>query len=175
MSHLPWLNDLRFQLDQLNYYWHKTVLNFNKDKQGSLLKDWFGSGFLKKSLYALAAIFCSLFFFIALVVLWRKPNRKESDLVKTLRLFDKKISAVVEPRRDNEGLADYSLRLQQLYPEHAGSIRRLFDQLQYHYFSGVNSGANKKSREKNAEKTAEKNERLLAKNLMQLARRLGKS
>lgn len=175
MSHLPWLNDLRFQLDQLNYYWHKTVLNFNKDKQGSLLKDWFGSGFLKKSLYALAAIFCSLFFFIALVVLWRKPNRKESDLVKTLRLFDKQISAVVEPRRENEGLADYSLRLQQLYPGHADSIRRLFDQLQYHYFSGVNSGANKKSREKNAEKTAEKNERLLAKNLMQLARRLGKS
>ena len=107
--------------------------------------------------------------------MWRKPNRKESDLVKTLRLFDKKISAVVEPRRDNEGLADYSLRLQQCYPEYADSIRRLFDQLQYHYFSGVNSGANKKSREKNAEKTAEKNERLLAKNLMQLARRLGKS
>ena len=175
MSHLPWLNDLRFQLDQLNYYWHKTVLNFNKDKQGGVLKDWFGNGFLKKSLYALAAIFCSLFFLMALIILWRKPSRKESDLVKILRLFDKKISAIAEPRRESEGLADYSLRLQQLYPEHADSIRRLFDQLQYHYFSGANSGANKKSTEKNTEKTAEKEARLLAKNLMKLARRLGKS
>jgi hypothetical protein len=61
--------------------------------------------------------------------------------------------------------------LQQLYPERADSIRRLFDQLQYHYFSGANSGANKKS----GEKTAEKEARLLAKNLMQLARRLGKT
>jgi transglutaminase-like putative cysteine protease len=161
LSHLPWLNDLRFQLDQLNYYWHKTVLNFNKNKQGSLLKEWFGNGFLKKSLYALAALFSGLFFLIAFFVLWRKPSIKESVLVKTLRQFDKKISASLLQRRDNEGLADYSLRLQQQYPQQRESIRRLFDQLQNHYFSKTKTDAKER-------------EQVLAKNLLQLARKLGK-
>lgn len=161
LSHLPWLNDLRFQLDQLNYYWHKTVLNFNKNKQGNLLKEWFGSGFLKKSLYALATLFCVLFFTIAIIVLWRKPNVTESVLVKTLRRFDKKISLSTVQRRDNEGLADYSLRLQQQYPQYSDSIRRLFDQLQNHYFSKAN--VDDKERE-----------RLLVKNLLQLAQQLSK-
>jgi transglutaminase-like putative cysteine protease len=160
-SHLPWLNDVRMQLDQLNYYWHKTVLNFNKNKQGSVLKEWFGNGFLKKSLYALAGLFCGLFLLITLIVLWRKPNTKESELVKTLRQFDKKIAGPSASRRENEGLSDYSLRLQQQYPEQSESIRRLFEKLQSHYFSKVNPDH-------------KKNEQLLAKNLMKLARQLRK-
>jgi transglutaminase-like putative cysteine protease len=161
LSHLPWLNDLRFQLDQLNYYWHKTVLNFNKNKQGSLLKEWFGSGFLKKSLYALAGLFCGFFLLITLIVLWRKPNTKESVLVKTLRQFDKKISGSSVQRRENEGLSDYSLRLQQQYPRQSESIRRIFEKLQSHYFSKVNAGHKER-------------ERLLAKSLITLGRQLKK-
>jgi transglutaminase-like putative cysteine protease len=161
LSYLPWLNDVRLQLDQLNYYWHKTVLNFNKNKQGSLLKEWFGNGFLKKSLYVLAGLFCVLFLLITLIVLWRRPGAKESVLVKTLRQFDKKIAGPSASRRDNEGLSDYSLRLQQQYPQQGESIRRLFERLQSHYFSKVNAHH-------------KENERLLAKNLMKLARQLKK-
>jgi transglutaminase-like putative cysteine protease len=161
LSHLPWLNDVRLQLDQLNYYWHITVLSFNKNKQGSLLKEWFGNGFLKKSLYALAGFFCGFFLLITLIVLWRKPNAKESVLVKTLRQFDKRISGSSVQRRENEGLSDYSLRLQQQYPQQGESIRRLFERLQSHYFSKVNADH-------------KENERLLAKNLMKLARQLRK-
>ncbi|MGK0476030.1 MAG: transglutaminase-like putative cysteine protease [Oleispira sp.] len=161
LSHLPWLNDLRFQLDQLNYYWHKTVLNFNKNKQGSLLKEWFGSGFLKKSLYALAGLFCGFFLLITLIVLWRKPNTKESVLVKTLRQFDKTILGTSVQRRENEGLSDYSLRLQQQYPRQSESIRRIFEKLQSHYFSKVNADH-------------KDSERLLAKSLITLGRQLKK-
>jgi transglutaminase-like putative cysteine protease len=161
LSHLPWLNDLRLQLDQLNYYWHKTVLNFNKNKQGNLLKEWFGNGFLKKSLYLLIALFCSVFFLIAIILLWRKSSIEESVLVKTLRQFDKKIARSTVQRRENEGLSDYSQRLQQQYPQYRESIRRLFDQMQNHYFSKVK--ADDKERE-----------RLLAKNLLKLAQQLGK-
>jgi transglutaminase-like putative cysteine protease len=161
LSHLPWLNDVRLQLDLLNYYWHKTVLNFNKNKQRSLLKEWFGNGFLKKSLYVLVGLFCVLFLLITLIVLWRKPGAKESVLVKTLRQFDKKILGLSVPRRENEGLSDYSLRLQQQYPQQGESIRRLFERLQSHYFSKVNADH-------------KENERLLAKNLMKLARQLRK-
>jgi transglutaminase-like putative cysteine protease len=161
LSHLPWLDDVRLQLDQLNYYWHKIILNFNKNKQGSLLKEWFGNGFLKKSLYALIGLFCGFFVLITLIVLWRKPTIKESVLVKTLRQFDKKISGSSVQRRKNEGLSDYSLRLQQQYPQQSESIRRFFEKLQSHYFSKVNADH-------------KDNERLLAKNLMKLARQLRK-
>jgi transglutaminase-like putative cysteine protease len=171
LSHFPWLNDLRFQLDELNYYWHKTVLNFNKDKQGNLLKEWFGNGFLKKSLYTLAALFCTLFFFIAIVVLWRKPSAKESVLVKTLRQFDNKLSNQALQRKESEGLADYSQRLQDSYPQYRESIQRLFGQLQNHYFSkpavSVKSIAE-------AEKVMQQKERQLAKQLMKLGRSLRK-
>jgi transglutaminase-like putative cysteine protease len=160
-SHLPWLNDMRLQLDQLNYYWHKTVLSFNKNKQGSLLKEWFGNGFLKKSLYALAGLFCGFFLLITLIVLWRKPSAKVSVLVKTLRQFDKKIAGPSASRRENEGLSDYSLRLQQQYPQQSESICRLFEKLQSHHFSKINADH-------------KENERLLAKNLMKLARQLRK-
>jgi hypothetical protein len=145
----------------LNYYWHKTVLNFNKNKQGNLLKEWFGNGFLKKSLYLLIVLFCSVFFLIAIILLWRKSSIKESALVKTLRLFDKKIARSTVQRRENEGLSDYSQRLQQQYPQYRESIKRLFNQLQNFYFS-------------KAKVDDKERERLLAKNLLKLAQQLGK-
>jgi len=169
LSHLPWLNDLRFQLDELNYYWHKTVLNFNKNKQGNLLKEWFGNGFLKKSLYALATLFCSLFFLTALIVLWRKPSAKETFLVKTLRQFDNKLTDKALQRKDNEGLSDYSQRLQESYPSHRESIQRLFGQLQNHYFSKPSADSQS---DNGFKKTMKEKERLLSKQLMKLGRNL---
>ena len=169
LSHLPWLNDLRMQLDELNYYWHKTVLNFNKDKQGNLLKEWFGNGFLKKSLYALAALFCVLFFLTAIIVLWRKPSVKETALVKTLRQFDRKLTDKAMQRKDNEGLADYSQRLQECYPQYSETIGRLFGQLQSYYYSKPkeNTQSNKYD-----EKTNKQKETQLAKQLIKLGKNL---
>jgi transglutaminase-like putative cysteine protease len=169
LSHLPLLNDLRFQLDELNYYWHKTILNFNKNKQGSLLKEWLGNGFLKKSLYALATLFCSLFFLTALIVLWRKPNAQETVLVKTLRQFDNKLSDKGLQRKQNEGLSDYSQRLQRSYPQYSETIQRLFGQLQSHYFSKPVADSQSHS---GFEKTMKEQERRLAKQLMKLGQNL---
>jgi hypothetical protein len=167
LSHLPWLNGLRFQLDQLNYYWHKTVLNFNKNQQNSLLKEWFGNGFLEKSLYALSALFCVLFFLTAIIVLWRKPSKKESVLLRTLRQFDRKLRDESLQRDENEGLSDYSQRLQNHFPQFKESIERLFGQLQKHYYS-KSVGESKGSEEK----LVQKKERILAKQLMKLANNL---
>lgn len=167
LSHLPWLNDLRLQLDELNYYWHRTVLNFNKNKQGGLLREWFGNGFLKKSLYALAALFCSLFFLIALLLLWQKPNNKESNLVKTLRQFDHKLTDKTLRRNDNEGISDYSQRLQKSYPQYRESIQRLFAELQSHYYSKPLSGAEN-------DKKIQRKERQITIQLMKLSRNLRK-
>jgi transglutaminase-like putative cysteine protease len=163
LSHLAWLNDFRFQLDQLNYYWHQRVLNFNKNRQGSLLKEWFGNGFLKKSLYALATLFCLFFFSMAIMLLWRKPVAPATLLGRTLVSFDKKIRRHQMQRKESEGLGDYSERLQLHFPLHALSIKRLFDQLQNFYF------AKPIGRQFDAKAADEKQ---LAKNLLKMARKL---
>lgn len=144
-SHLPFLNDIRMQLDQLNYYWHKTVLSFNKNKQGSVLKEWFGGDFLKKSLYWLVGLFCTIFFSITLILLWNRPERKMTIIEKSLLLLDKKMAKFALQRDKNEGLEDYSQRLQQQFPTEADNIRRLLKQLQAHYY-GKNAGSDLKGK-----------------------------
>lgn len=130
LSHLPWLNDIRLQLDQLNYYWHQTVLNFNKKRQGNLLKQWFGKDALKQSLYWLAGLFCTFFALLAIIVLWQKPVARKTPLMKTLDKFNIKLGRIEMEKQAGEGLLDYSQRLQQSFPSHKKEIERLFNQVQ---------------------------------------------
>lgn len=134
LSNFPLLNQLRLQLDELNYFWHQTVLNFNKQRQGNLLKKWFGGDFLSTSLYWLAGLFCAVFFLLALIVLWQRPARKRSRIEKALAVLDKKMHKYQLQRQSNEGLADYSLRLQQAFPEQKERIKSLLLQLQNYYY-----------------------------------------
>ncbi|TWX55675.1 transglutaminaseTgpA domain-containing protein [Colwellia hornerae] len=41
-KHLAWLNNLRLQLDALDYQWTRLVLGYSSKKQYYLLKQWFG-------------------------------------------------------------------------------------------------------------------------------------
>ena len=139
LSHLPIFNQLRLQLDQLNYYWHRTVLNFNKQRQGNLLKDWFGGNFLTTSLYWLAGLFCAVFFLLAVIVLWQKPGQKLTQIEKSLGKLDKKLQRFNLQRQVNKGLGDYSQRLQQAFPQQADSIQSILQQLQSHYYAKPDS------------------------------------
>lgn len=139
MSHFAWMNDLRLKIDQLNYQWHQTVLNFNKQKQSQKLKEWFGKDALKKSLYWLAGLFISVFFAMTLILLWKRKKARLTPLQKSLDLLDKRLLSLELKRDSNEGLADYSLRLQQAFPPQKDVIRRLFEQLQSQYYKPPSS------------------------------------
>lgn len=139
MSHFAWMNDLRLKIDQLNYQWHQTVLNFNKQKQSQKLKEWFGKDALKKSLYWLAGLFISVFFAMTLILLWKRKKARLTPLQKSLGLLDKRLLSLELKRDSNEGLADYSLRLQQAFPPQKDVIRRLFEQLQSQYYKPPSS------------------------------------
>lgn len=167
-SHLPIFNAIRMQLDQLNYYWHQTVLNFNKNKQGNLLKEWFGGNFLKKSLYWLVGLFCTIFFSITLILLWNRPERKMTIIEKSLKRLDKKMAKFALQRAQNEGLEDYSQRLQQQFPAEANNIRRLLQQVQAHYY-GKSSHAETDSKLKGR---LERKEKELSLAINNLSRRL---
>lgn len=167
-SHLPIFNAIRMELDQLNYYWHQTVLSFNKNKQSSLLKEWFGGDFLKKSLYWLVGLFCSVFFLLALALLWNRPERKMTMIEKSLARLDKKMEKLALQRDKNEGLEDYSKRLQQQFPAEADNIRRLLQQVQAHYY-GKHSHVEAGSKEK---VILERKEKELSFGINRLSRRL---
>lgn len=128
-------NELRLKLDELNYYWHQSILNFNKQRQASKLREWFGNNFLKNSLYWLAGLFCSFFFLLTLMVLWQKPKAKKDSISRALDKFNNKLTKKAMQREDSEGLADFSIRLQETYPQHAKSIDRLMQQIQGYYYS----------------------------------------
>ncbi|MBL4797963.1 MAG: DUF3488 domain-containing transglutaminase family protein [Oleispira sp.] len=169
LSHLPWMNDLRFALDQLNYQWHQTVLNFNKKKQSEQLKKWFGQGALKKSLYWLAGLFLLVFFSTALLLLWQRDSVSRSPLQKSLALLDRRLANFDLQRKSSEGFADYSARLQLSFPQHKQSIRRLFTQLQNQYFADQSHRINK-AETKKEEKQLALQIKKLAKSLMVTAK-----
>lgn len=164
LSHLPWMNDLRLALDQLNYEWHQTVLNFNKQKQSEQLKKWFGQGSLKKSLYWLAGSFLLVFFSMALLLLWNRKSIARTPLQKSLALLDKYLTGVGLQRKNSEGFSDYSVRLQLAFPQQKETIIRLFTQLQNQYFADQGPTINKTA--------ANKKERDLALQIKKLAKHL---
>lgn len=147
-SHLPIFNDMRLKLDEINYYWHQTVLNFNKKNQSNTLRDWFGRDFLKKSLYWLAGLFCVLFSLITVIVLWHRHPKHLTLVDKSLLTLEQRLLKFSMNsksgqgsdkqslgREGGEGLQDYSSRLQQAFPEHKESIRIILQQLQNYYYT----------------------------------------
>ncbi|CAH9061972.1 Protein-glutamine gamma-glutamyltransferase [Pseudoalteromonas holothuriae] len=66
-SGFPAINWLRLQLEQIDYQWTRWVLNFDQQKQSSLLKSLFGDNAKQLSgiivIILLCIIFCALFFY----------------------------------------------------------------------------------------------------------------
>ena len=131
----PALQDIRMKLDELNYYWHQTVLSFNKKRQRNSFKEWFGNNFLKKALYLLAGLFISVFIIISIFILKGKVNKKQTLIEKSLSKMERRLAAKNLQKRKGEGLQDYSQRLQGERPEHKDSISRILLQLQAYYYS----------------------------------------
>lgn len=167
LSGLPWMNDFRLALDQLNYEWHQTVLNFNKQKQSQQLKKWFGEGSLKKSLYWLAGLFIFVFFLTSIVLLWHRKPISRTTLEASLDLLDKRLARFELHRNVGEGLSSYSLRLQAFFPQQQDTIARLLSQVQNHYYADLGKPLNKAAQKMNIKK-----EKVLAQYIKKLALQL---
>lgn len=173
LSGFPLLNDIRLKLDQLNYYWHQTVLSFNKDKQSGLLRKWFGSGSLTKSLYWLAGLFCTFFLLLSVAMLWSRPNKKMTILQKKLADFERKLTPYQFERQASEGINNYSARLEAAFPDCAKSIHSVFSNIQMYYYK--NSDAMNVSERENIEKRLAKEVMWLGKKLKSAATAKSKS
>lgn len=132
----PALTNIRMKMDELNYYWHQTVLNFNKKQQRNSFKEWFGNNFFKKAMYVLIGLFISTFSLMAIFILFNKSTKKQDLIDKSLSKLSKLLSTHDLQIREYEGLEDYSQRLQRERPMHKDSIRPILLQLQNYYYSG---------------------------------------
>lgn len=135
----PMLDDLRRRLDEINYQWHQTVLGYNKSNQAGLMKELFGTDSYKKMLYWLAAGFSGLFILLAAVVFHQRPKISQTPLQKALAKLDKRLSLIGLNRKPGQGLRDYAQQLMVAFPQHENTIRRLFSELEAHYYKPTGS------------------------------------
>lgn len=98
LSTSGWLTQLRTQWDQLEYLWHKRVLNYKAEQQYELLKSWFGQ---VNWSYLMIGLMLAVSAFLSLITLWQsKPwlRAKQppevillNELRKRLEKFDIKL------------------------------------------------------------------------------------
>ena len=79
---ISWLNELRMELDAMNYLWHRWVLSYDKNRQKSVLGNLLDSASYKDMLTWLAGGVVALFLIMGILLSWRQPRRSVSPLLK---------------------------------------------------------------------------------------------
>lgn len=73
---ISWINELRLQMENLNYLWSRWVLSYDNNKQADFLSRWFGLDNLIDGLYILASSIGGLFLFGTIWQWWlQRPNK----------------------------------------------------------------------------------------------------
>ena len=130
----PLLSQLLFRWDSLQYGWNKWILQYNQDRQMSLMrrlgmgiKGW---GDLILTLIAALGLLVGLYISIAL---WRSRPPARSPEDRALKQLQKRLAGAGYPRQPHEDLRDYLKRLQRAGLADAELTRLLeaFQRLRY--------------------------------------------
>lgn len=133
-SAIGWVTRFQYRFDQMNYWWHSTVLAYQGEQQQSLIKRWLGkdSG-LKMALIVVATLLFTLLAVLA-VLFWRNRPQALPAQQKLYHRFVKKLAkqGLVKP----SGLAaeQFAQLAQQHFPNQAKQIHvitALYLALQY--------------------------------------------
>ena len=85
LSNASWVSQIRRQWDQLEYLWHKRVLNYHQEQQLSLLKQWLGEVNWTALLIALMLAIVS---FLALITLWQLKPWLQPKRAPEIKLYE---------------------------------------------------------------------------------------
>ena len=81
--HVQWLNNLRQQMENLNYQWTRWVLSYDSQRQMNLLRNRFGIEDITRAVYWLAAALVITMVIASLVLWWsQRPKAKDPLLVE---------------------------------------------------------------------------------------------
>jgi len=127
---VAWLNSLRMNLDMLNYYWGRWVLNYD-DRQQAFLNNLLGAVTgLRIALLLFATAIVVLGLIAIFLLRGNKEGSKLTDAEKQFALYCDKLSSVGMTRQNGEGSADFALRTSEKFPEHAPQIQQISRQFQ---------------------------------------------
>ncbi|GAB5379835.1 MAG: DUF3488 and transglutaminase-like domain-containing protein [Aliiglaciecola sp.] len=135
LSTVAWLNSLRNWLKDVDFFWTKWVLGFDKDKQQDLIKSLIGKITPQKlAMFSLGAVLL-IFALIALFFLpiWRKPKQDKASYY--YELAEHLLTKVNLHRRASQGPADFVSQVKNKAPssitEPFAAITDLY--IQHHY------------------------------------------
>lgn len=124
----PWLNQIRQQLQSLDYYWTVWVLDYDKTKRDNRIRDFFGSAKLWGPTLGILVVIGVI---IVAVWLFRQRNSNRISLEQQLifRMYKAVCNKNKSPNRINKSdinwtltLNEHEAHLSQLYPKFAGNI-----------------------------------------------------
>lgn len=125
LQHVQWLNRLRLQLDSINYYWHRWVLSYDRQRQSQLLQGWLGMKTYQDILYGLAMGVIALFLIASVWLLWQQRPRYRNRFSKAwIRLQTRAQRFGVEVIQ-GETSHHYLQRLAQAFPALRSEIAAL--------------------------------------------------
>lgn len=139
---INWINELRLQMENLNYLWSRWVLSYDGNKQAGFLSRWFGLDNLIDGLYILAGLIAGLFLFGTMWQWWlQRPNKASrlfiswKDLIHQTEQAGLTMEAGVPPLSLLQQIAEH-------WPELADdcdNVSRIFIDAQYGEKQNINT------------------------------------
>lgn len=125
LQHVQWLNRLRLQLDSINYYWHRWVLSYDRQRQSQLLQGWLGMKTYQDILYGLAIGVALLFVFASSWLLWQQRPRYRNRFSKAWTRLQKRAQRFGVAAVQGETSNHYLQRLAHAFPALRSEIAAL--------------------------------------------------
>ncbi|MCC7328110.1 MAG: DUF3488 domain-containing transglutaminase family protein [Burkholderiales bacterium] len=128
-----WLTGVQLAWDAFNHDWRRNFIDFNRDRQRSLWRDWRLDQFAPWQVVALIAL--TIFAWGAMVVGWLMWKRRHQE--RALVLWDdlnRRLARAGLPRQPHEGPLAFASRAAQRWPQFAiafAAIGESFAELRY--------------------------------------------
>ncbi len=120
---LLWLTELRLQIDAVGHYWDTFVVGYTPEMQTSLLGRYLQDVSRQRLGMLMLAIFFSVLFVIAIVLLARRSVNPYSPTDTQYLSFCKSMAKKGVGRDKGEGPLDYQSRLIETFPDLEAEIR----------------------------------------------------
>ncbi len=131
---VSWINEMRFQLDALEYYWSKWVLQYDENVQLSLFKNLFGEIKPWRIAGLMLVLMSIILLVVAAVVLKGRGKQRQSEEIRLYLKMCKKLDKTGHTRAQNEGAVAFARRVAEQQPawkQHLLAATRAFVSLSY--------------------------------------------
>ena len=141
LKKIAWLNNIRLQLDALDYQWTRRVIGYSSKQQYDLLKRWFGDNIQWKTVITILSIIIGVMLLFAFINRCNFSLLKRKKISPWLRLYQKALNKLAK-----KGLikpidmtpTNFAQTVAQQYPELSKELiefTELFESLMYQQLS----------------------------------------